>query len=232
MPAPAIVVAAGGIATALLGIFALEITSRLKDALTSPVDTISGIIDWIKSDALEDQIANTVATQLAITINGAYNITLDPDDPFSVESLTSAISSKTGIPLTDVTDGEAVFRDVGSAVTERINNALGTSFSNLAVTDLEIVKGEIKNHLMGEISRGLNGEISVLDQAATAVIVDQVKDARALTEDPNVEPETVDVKQRRLANRSAARKSYQKRKLAGYRKVYRDVNNNPPFANS
>jgi hypothetical protein len=187
------------------------------------VDKIVSVIEkFVTSDEFIDLVTRGIGPFIAEHAAEKWGIQLDPNDPFTKESLNNAIVVKTGIPFSDIFDREAVVRDAGAWVTEQVNLKLGTDFENLLTADTDDLKANFEAQVMAQVNAGLNGSSSMFSQDAINMVADAVASSRGLVLDPDRVPpseeEQQEIDARKLSARLASRKHYRKQRETGYKR--------------
>lgn len=163
MPLPA--VAALVALAADIGAFVATVTAvvglaqSIRDELQAQVQ---GLIGDILIEGVEEVIKQAAERQLGIR--------LDDDDPLSPESLTRAISEKSGIEFTDLTDPEQTRQDAIAFAVGKIAEEAGIELdaNNLTV---EGVIAAIKERAIQEVVERIEAEdIEGLDPLLDAIL--------------------------------------------------------------
>jgi transcriptional regulator with XRE-family HTH domain len=163
MPLPA-VAALAALAAEIAGVVAVTasvigLATSIRDSLQQAV---AGLVGDVLIEGVEEVIKQAAKQQLGLT--------LDDDDPLSPESLTRALSEKTGIEFTDISDAEQTQKDVLEFAIEKIATEAGIELDGDDLT-IEGVIAAIKERALEEIISRIEAEdIEGLDALLDAIL--------------------------------------------------------------
>jgi ribosomal protein L12E/L44/L45/RPP1/RPP2 len=141
-------------------------------------------------DFLKEQVAGFLGDVLLEGFNAAIvsaaaselGLELDADDPLSVESVTQALATKTGVDFQDLSDPEQIKKDILEYVQNYFAEELDIPLSDLS--DVEVTTTELVEFAIGKIAEqaGIEVEDPTVDGLIKAIkdsliqeIADQVE---------------------------------------------------------
>jgi hypothetical protein len=149
----------------------IGLATSIRDSLQ---DAIAGLVGDVLIEGVEEVIKQAAQQQLGLT--------LDDDDPLSAESFTRALSEKTGIEFTDISDAEQTQQDVIKFAIQKIAEEAGIELDADDLT-IESVVAAIKERAIEEIIERIEDEdIEGLDALLDAILgkyCDKEKDREA-----------------------------------------------------
>jgi hypothetical protein len=151
-------------ATAIIGL-AVELRDQLREQ-------ISGLLGDLLVEGVEAVIVQYAQSELGLS--------LDSDNPLSPESLTRAISEKTGIEFTDITDPEATKEDAIKYGLDKVAEQTGIEFIDIA--DPEQIKADLIKYGLGQVASELgldpgDGTIEGLVQSLRDLVKREILEA-------------------------------------------------------
>lgn len=124
----------------------IGLATSIRDSLQQ---AISGVVGDLLVEGVEEVIKQAAQEQLGLT--------LDDDDPLSPESFTRALSEKTGIEFTDISDAEQTQQDVLDFAIEKIATEAGIELDGDDLS-IEAVIAAIKEKAIEEIVARIEAE--------------------------------------------------------------------------
>jgi hypothetical protein len=133
------------------------------DALFGPSTTINELRARVEAerDSFSEEIAELTASSMksvVVAMAEANGLTLDPDDPFSQESLTAAVNAKLGTQFDSLFEEEAVARELKRIAAEKVSEETG-----IQITDIENPE-EWANFAAALIVDGANGNLPFIQR--------------------------------------------------------------------
>jgi hypothetical protein len=171
----------------------IPLTQTLADMLDSAIASIGEFNLWL--DTKLAKLITDGAKAAAVEVAAASGFELDPDDPFSEESLNAAVSARIGFPFENIFDAELLKQDLKKLAGEKIEEVTGIPM------DLEDPES-IGNFAAAIIVGAVKGELQKIDISAVCPAVNTV--AAVLCKTPNCHPcmdDEEDCKARRAAQK-------------------------------
>jgi hypothetical protein len=143
----------------------IPLTQSMADMLDSAIAGIGEFNLWL--DTKFAKLITDGAKAAAVEVAKASGFELDPDDPFSEESINAAVSVKLGFPFENIFDAELLKQDLKKLAGEKIEEVTGIPMD---LDDHE----SIGNFAAGLLIGAVKGTLSKIDVSAICPAVNTV----------------------------------------------------------
>jgi hypothetical protein len=186
--------------------------------LSAVYNRVKPYIDEIlNSESFKSYLLSYVSGIICDEVFNRTGLILDANDPLTKASFTNAISAKIGIPITDLTNAEKIQEDLGDYLALTINSRAGTEFTQLRITSPAQLKEDLSIEFTNQFGKALAGAPSLLSVGDTSTIRAMALAGTSESGEPVTIPYTT---KRLLAARSASKKSYNKKRTEGKKRVW------------
>jgi hypothetical protein len=175
------------------------------------------IDEYLKSEDYKETLLNAVSGYIVDMVFEKTGLALDPADPLTKASFTTAIGQKLGVTLTDLSDAQAIQDDLSTFVKDTINARAGTEFSSFNLGSPDELKDQLSLEFTNQFGKALAGAPSLLSAGDTSTIRAMALAGTSESGAPVTIPYTT---KRLLAARSASKKSYNKKRMDGMKRVW------------
>ena len=159
-------------------------------------------------------------SSIAAAVGKKIGLDLDPADPFSKASFGTAIANKLGLdtPIRDISNRQMFLEDIGTGITNALNNRIGTSFTRLFPVDTTIMQ-QFEREIVVQIEKAFAGEPSLIRTDTLNMIITRVRTNRG-----NLDPQTQNDAEKYIRGRAYSRKYYDRQSRDGYSRKWVKVN--------